>query len=404
MLKKLLKTPSTVLLITLIVAGLTLQPFAHTGSLKRAEAAFALEGTQQANVFINTVNAQVDTFSAQMTGLLQIKEFALDGLLFWFAKMILQSMTQSLLTWINSGFQGSPAFIQDLEAFALDLADQTFGEFISQSNLAGLCEPFSLDVQIAVTNSFREQQSNAREYEAQCRLSDITNNIEGFLNGDFIGGGGWPAWLEMTQRPSENTALGQKFALEARLNAKIAGVEVNERQLLDFGNGFLSVKRCEDPDNPTNCTIETPGQVISEALTFQLSVGPRTLIEADEIDELISALFQQLLNQALQGVGGLLGLTDGPTGFLDQLGNDVNNPTNRPDPTRWDTDPIIINIPDTPPDPDDPFDPIFPGEEDPIDPVVGDPDMPPVDPVDPVVDTPIDPATPVDPPGVDPVG
>jgi len=56
--------------------------------------------------------------------------------------------------------------------------------------------------------------------------------------------------------------------------------------------------------------------VISEALTFQLSTGPRALIEADEINELIGALINQLMLKAMQGVAGLLGLSAG-TGYTD---------------------------------------------------------------------------------------
>ena len=57
-----------------------------------------------------------------------------------------------------------------------------------------------------------------------------------------------------------------------------------------------------------NCKITTPGQVIEQALTFQLSTGPQSLVQADEINEIIGALINQLTLQAMQGLTGLLGL------------------------------------------------------------------------------------------------
>jgi hypothetical protein len=80
----------------------------------------------------------------------------------------------------------------------------------------------------------------------------------------------------------------------------------------------LSKKICEGIEGTSGekCTISTPGQVISEALTFQLSTGPRSLIEADEINEIIGALLNQLTLKAVEGINGLLGLSGG-TGYTD---------------------------------------------------------------------------------------
>ncbi len=122
-------------------------------------------------------------------------------------------------------------------------------------------------------------------------------------------------------------AIAEKFLSEG---AKVVLSDVNEAgqeiEVASWGNGFLSKKVCQAVEGTTreDCKITTPGQVISEALTFQLSTGPRTLIEADEINELIGALLNQLVLQAVQGLNGLLGLSEsgyggGSGSFLDAV-------------------------------------------------------------------------------------
>ncbi len=122
----------------------------------------------------------------------------------------------------------------------------------------------------------------------------------------------WGQWLSITSNP-QNTPFGAYLEAEAKLNIKLRNEAGQEIEIASWSDGFLSKRICESIEGkPTgkgkNCKITTPGKVISEALTFQLSTGPRTLIEADEINEIIGALINQLTLQAMQGINGLLGL------------------------------------------------------------------------------------------------
>ena len=116
----------------------------------------------------------------------------------------------------------------------------------------------------------------------------------------------------MTSNP-QNTPYGAYLAAEAKLNIRLQNEAGQELEIASWGDGFLSKRVCEAIEGipggqSTNCTITTPGQVISEALTFQLSTGQQTLIAADEINEIIGALMSQLALQAVKGINGLLGL------------------------------------------------------------------------------------------------
>jgi hypothetical protein len=286
---------------------------------KAAEAAIATEGTAVANllqsiknVFNTTQAAASGATTAAATNNLWIKEYVLDGIAWMLAKQLISQMTSSIVEWINSGFEGSPAFVQDLEGFLTDVADAAVGDFIYEEGgpLSFLCSPFKLDIQLALEVDYLKLRN--KDIAPACTLTGALENLDSFIAGDFTQGG-WDAWLEVTGNPSTYTPYGSYLAAEAGMEAEIANRQKREEAVLNFGQGFLSSRVCEpvDGSNKEKCSITTPGKVINEALTFQLSSGPRSLITADEIDEVVGALIGQIAQQAITGANGLLGLSDG---------------------------------------------------------------------------------------------
>ena len=82
-------------------------------------------------------------------------DLRIDGFFHLAAKVFLRAMVRSIIQWINSGFQGAPAFVTDLRGFLVDVADEIAGEFIYQSDaLRFLCSPFQLDVRIALAGTY----------------------------------------------------------------------------------------------------------------------------------------------------------------------------------------------------------------------------------------------------------
>lgn len=287
----------------------------QTGTVQKAEAITVVEVGP--NVAQNTVNAGANISQSISQASLLFKEMALDGIFHGLAKMVLNSMTQSLLNWINSGFQGSPAFVTNLGEMLRERADQIAGDFIyNDPALNFLCSPFQLDVKVALAQSYQEQNHGGFASQSQCTLSDVSDNVEGFLNGSF-GDGGWPAWFETTQNPM-NTPNGAYFAGQAEMQARIANDRGQTIQELDWGKGFMSFKACDSSSSASggsqNCTITTPGAVIADQVNKSLGAGQDALISADEVNEIIAALFAQLAKQAITGLNGLLGLGGGGSG------------------------------------------------------------------------------------------
>lgn len=279
----------------------------------------AQEPTLRQDVQANRSSAISGSIAAANTGLtavatgnLFVKENLLDGIAWAVAKQMVSNITRSLINWINSGFQGSPAFVTDFKQMLLDALDQVAGEYIRSLGGLGefICSPFQLDVQAALSINYANARSGnpTGPDENLCTLTGIASNIENFLSGTADN---WGQWLDVTANP-QNTPYGAYIAAETALNIRLKNEAGQEIEVASWGDGFLSKKVCQAVEGTTreDCKITTPGQVISEALTFQLSTGPRSLIEADEINELIGALLNQLVLQAVQGLNGLLGLSE----------------------------------------------------------------------------------------------
>jgi HAMP domain-containing protein len=290
----------------------------------------ALETTQWLNNFellgvngFTSISAAADPITAGMTGASFALDNVADGVAWALAKGIASEMTSSILNWVNSGFKGSPAFITDLEGFLTEVADRTIGGYLDELGgpFSFLCAPFKLDIQVAVAIVYENERANAGQVAPPtCTLSGALTNLEDFIDGvqSFTDGDGWDKWFKITANPSQYTPQGSMMAAQAQAKARIVNARGQEMSVAAFGQGFLSSKVCEAIEGSgtkkEKCTITTPGKVISSSLNEALSLGGKTLVEADEINEIITAVFTQLQQKAITGAMGLLGLS-GNTGY-----------------------------------------------------------------------------------------
>ena len=261
---------------------------------------------------------------ATKLGLLTQKEITIDSIFFSIAKIAIRAVTASIINWINSGFEGNPAFVTDLEGFLLDTANEVIGEFIFSSDLAFLCSPFDIRFALAI------QFGTPFERKVQCTLTDVIDNIDDFVAGDFASGG-WDGWFELTTKPKNNpygAFIEAKFELESRIESE----KDREKQKLDFGSGFFSWEECDERTvgdagssmtplltEKTNCQIATPGTAIEGQLENVLGSGVRQLELADEFNEIIGALITQLAFQALTSLRGTSKRSFSQPSFVAQL-------------------------------------------------------------------------------------
>ncbi len=218
-----------------------------------------------------TVRAQVGTVPIGTmlnfhTIMSHLKDFVLDRLAVMVANQLLQRMTASIITWINSGFQGSPAFITNPKGFFLDAADQITGEFLDKEGgpLSQLCTPFSFDIRLNLALN----QSTYTTTRYSCTLGRIVANsrnaiatagqnsgvtisgdpnganIGNFINGDFSQGG-WAGFIAYSTEPQNNpigATLMAQSDLQGRISQKHAAINTD----LNRGQGFMSWQKCTD--------------------------------------------------------------------------------------------------------------------------------------------------------------
>jgi len=324
-----------------IALTLTFSPFASPRPPEPVEAAGMLTGisteiTQLANVAQNQITAleaRIQTGLQGQTAMASVgnflKENVLDGIGWTIAKTALSSIIRSLINWVNSGFQGSPAFIQDLKQHLLGVLDEAAGEFIRSLGSIGefICSPFRLDVQAALAINYQQARTGmpAGGDRQMCRISEIGSNIENFFAGMS---NDMSDWLRVTSNP-QNTPMGAYFAAEASLNARLINEAGQEIEIARWGQGFLSQRVCETTEGgqQRNCRIVTPGQVIADQINGAVGAGRDVLIEADEINELIGALLNQLVLQVMGGINGLLGLSQNSGGsgsYVDRMVDEMS--------------------------------------------------------------------------------
>lgn len=230
------------------------------------------------------------------------------------ARSVIQQVTASVVDWINSGFDGKPAFVQDYKQFFTNVADRAAGEFIQGSDLAFLCSPFKAQVRVALAQSYARSRSGSGN-GLSCSLSQVVNNVDDFVNNGFASGG-WGGLLAFTTEPTNNP-YGATMYAQLLLNNKIAA-DSRDAGLKISPGGFLSKEECTGPINTVpgtpnygkqaSCKIVTPGQTIEAELHKTLGTTIDSLNLADNFDEIISALINQLMTRVLyQGLANISG-------------------------------------------------------------------------------------------------
>ncbi len=267
---------------------------------------------------------------------------------------VLRQMTQAIVTWIDSGFNGSPAFITDTKQFIRDTADITIGDMLMGTDLDFLCDPFKIQVKLSLGLQYRPFRD-----EIKCSFTSALGNVNkamtDFTNGDFIGGGGWDSWLQMTTVP-QNNQMGAMIIAQGELDARISGNKEIQLTEANWGGGFMSWKKCKTTSVSTGvttgdgvydengvgvstttdaitgqvvsvgsgggrmeyynaqgdvagtiqenqeCTIQTPGSVISNKINWADSSDIRKTELANDVNAIVNALINQLITELSDGL------------------------------------------------------------------------------------------------------
>ena len=173
--------------------------------------------------------------------------------------MSTKSTVASVVDWVNSGFNGKPAFITDYDQYFKDAEDQAASGFIDEGNFAQLCQPLQTPVRFIVDLAYKQ----ARDYGERSQCTADAANDASFVQGNFESGG-WSAWFSIVSNPSNNIYGAAAIAKDEGQNRDQQAIDVARTEAL-AGGGFLSDKRCGNVSRcpasarngapPTKCRI-----------------------------------------------------------------------------------------------------------------------------------------------------
>ncbi|HRH55388.1 MAG TPA: hypothetical protein PK609_00805 [Candidatus Paceibacterota bacterium] len=310
----------TVLIALTLVAGVV---------PSRAYAADYDSPLQVANSFLTAIK----------TSLLETKDWIFDTLAWQVASLAIESMTRSIVNWINSGFEGSPAFVTNLQQDLRGIGDAVAARFFEELAMQDIATtPFQDRVLDTVRLGYYLHTSPESFYTRYpYTLNQVSPDARAFLEGDFSQGG-WNAWFSTVLNP-QNNPYGAEMLADAALQDAVEGATGDRLEELSWNRGFISWRgECQDapatgggtntgtggsnsPVNTggeNNCLsyeIRTPGTVIMESLNRVEGVPFDRLVSADEFNEIIGALLNQLALQVIGGGdgGGVRGLSQPST-------------------------------------------------------------------------------------------
>lgn len=249
----------------------------------------------------------VDDTAAKME---KMKKDCMDKVAVALVRVTLQQLTESIVNWINTGYDGNPLYIRNRESFFESLGKSEINSFKTAA-----IEKFKNDPALSKNPYFKKGIIQLITNAKKTNLDDFTKyqyngpDAKAFQK-SFSEGGGWAAWSSVTLS-ERNNPLGVSMNLTTDLYKKIEQKTEAVNGELSQQN-FLSVKKCVDPssyevDKKTNknavCDqweVVTPGSVVQAQINQALANTGHQLDLAGDINSSVSQIFTALTNQLIK--------------------------------------------------------------------------------------------------------
>lgn len=219
-----------------------------------------------------------------------------DAVGYCLVNMIISYIAQSTIQWVNSGFNGNPAFINDPSGFLQGIADIEANIFLDQLGGGFLCEPYQSQVQQSIHSIYLQDYPQASTCSFTQQQGEEGASLEEFLNGDITT---YQALRAITGR--NNNIYDLTWDAQRQLEATI-DAEISEHlRNLDYGNGFF-------PAYGENGLITVPGSSIYDSVNRRTNLPIDRILGAKDFDHIVTQLVEQLVRVAL---GELFGAARG---------------------------------------------------------------------------------------------
>lgn len=275
-----------------------------------------------------TLSALTGERTANALEQLLLKEQVLDPAAWGVAKKLQQQLTGELLKWLGGqqpGQNGQVPFIQNYSDYYQGVADKVAGGYIfvdKAGSASGQCATYDPErehrVLTALNNSYlSDRQKSQYGGSLQCSDGEDTGykNATDKLLGNF---------LECRDEACAYFAGRKEQADRTEVAIQIA------RDTASMSGGMTSTRVCptvtgSDGVEREHCLLVNPPSLANEMVKFNLVELPGLqLLNMDEFNEIASNLMNNLANQALQGLTGVLGLSGNPNYGQNVFGDDGN--------------------------------------------------------------------------------
>lgn len=164
----------------------------------------------------------------------------LEQVLKYIAKKLADKIAQSTVNWINGGFQGKPAFIENPGSFFNDIKKNELKSFVTQIGSDDVRFPFGKDVARELIDQARrtfEESATYRGYDDPIKTAYVRDNFSA---------GGLDGILDNTMN-IQNNFIGFGILAKKEINNRLSGPTssvAKVRDVLDKGVGFLNQEKC----------------------------------------------------------------------------------------------------------------------------------------------------------------
>lgn len=247
------------------------------------------------------------------TGILVYKECVLREVVDREREAATSAFLKKAYTGIQAGRNGSPYYVVNQGKELLDVSDQEFLAILQDGTLRNL----NANLQGPVTRAL------ARSYQAQTRSQQdiLTCQYKGDLNAALNGqpqGSIWEA-LSALGNPACNP-IGAYYLGQTLAGNRIAQAVQYQRDQWYWANGYYSIT--DDAQDPLARKILTPGINVQQSFQTILDSPVRQLESANDVGQMISALYAGVTTQIIsdnQGLAGLSKSSGGQLSYLDQV-------------------------------------------------------------------------------------
>jgi hypothetical protein len=281
------------------------------------------------------------------------RQSCFDGLAYALAKQQLVSMTKSTMNWVNSGFNGDPMYVRDMNSLTNSIEGTILQQEVNlfkNSPAGGGDYPYGRNFALSQISSFKfgQNASNALKQNLSNYLSTAPGSdryVESYTNNFSLGG--WNGWLAFTQMP-QNNPLGFNMMASQNLADSQNKAVTNTKAEVTQNGGMLDQKKCvmwnmvddqgdyiyQDVQNENGITSQikttyienpnfkdeciqyetvTPGSLIKDKVSKYLNSGETQLELADSLNEVLYSIFGNLISKFQQT--GLSSLSSNTSDF-----------------------------------------------------------------------------------------